>query len=197
MTKKKKDIGLFGGTFDPVHIGHLIIAEWLSEILEIESTYFIPTKIHPFRKRSNITDAKVRQEMLQVALKEYPAFKISDYEISRDSISYTIDTVKYFREKYPDREIYYFIGSDNLESFMEWKDPFDILDLCYLAVYQREKHDKPAELLNHPKVLHINSPLINISSSHIRKRVSKHMAFKSLVPPGIFEFINQHKLYLP
>jgi len=197
MTNKKKDIGLFGGTFDPVHIGHLIIAEWLSEILEIENTYFIPTKIHPFQKRSNITDAKLRLEMLKIALKEYPAFEISDYEISRDSISYTIDTVKYFREKYPDREIYYFIGSDNLESFMEWKDPFDILDLCYLAVYQREKHDKPAELLNHPKVLHLNSPLINISSSHIRKRVSKNMAFKSLVPQGIFEFINQQKLYLP
>jgi nicotinate-nucleotide adenylyltransferase len=196
MTKKKNGIGLFGGTFDPVHCGHLIIAEWLNEILEIETTYFIPTKIHPFQKRSNITDAELRLEMLKIALKDYHTFKISDFEITRDTVSYTIDTVKYFREKYPQKEIYYFIGSDNLASFMEWKDPFEILDICYLAVYQREKHDKPAELLNHPKVLHINSPLIDISSSHIRKRVSKKMAFRSLLPAGIFEFINQHKLYL-
>jgi nicotinic acid mononucleotide adenylyltransferase len=79
---------------------------------------------------------------------------------------------------------------------LEWKDPFDILDICYLAVYQREKHDKPAELTNHPKVLNMTSPLINISSSHIRKRVTQKMAFKSLVPCGVHEFIKQHKLYL-
>jgi len=195
MTQKTNGIGLFGGTFDPVHNGHLMIAEWLSEILEIETTYFIPTKIHPFQKRSNITDAKLRLEMLDIAIQDYPHFKISNYEISRHSISYTIDTIKHFREKFPDKEFYYFLGSDNLASFLEWKDPFDILDLCYLAVYQREKHDKSVELLNHPKVLNMTSPLINISSSHVRKRVTKNMAFKSLVPSGIFEFINKHKLY--
>lgn len=195
MTENKNGIGLFGGTFDPVHTGHLIIAEWLSEVLEIETTYFIPTKIHPFQKRTNITDAKLRQEMLKIALKDFPNFKISDFEVSRNNISYTIDTIKYFREEFPDKELYYFLGSDNLASFLEWKDPFDILDLCYVAVYQREKNDKPAELLNHPKVLNMTSPLINISSSHVRKRVSKDMAFKSLVPAGIFEFINKHKLY--
>ena len=82
MTKKTNGIGLFGGTFDPVHTGHMIIAEWLSEILEIEKTYFIPTKIHPFRKRSSITDAKLRTEMLQIALMDYPHVDISDFELS-------------------------------------------------------------------------------------------------------------------
>jgi nicotinate-nucleotide adenylyltransferase len=196
MTQKVNGIGLFGGTFDPIHIGHLIIAEWLSEILDIETTYFIPTKIHPFQKRTNITDAKLRLEMLKIALKDYPYFKINDFELSRDNISFTIDTIKYFHEKYPDKELYYFLGSDNLASFLEWKDPFEILEICYLAVYQREKHSKPVELLNHPKVLNMTSPLINISSSHVRKRVSKKMAFKSLLPAGIDEFISKHKLYL-
>ena len=91
------------GYFDPIHIGHLIIAEWLSEILDIETTYFIPTKIHPFQKRSNITDAELRLEMLEIALKDYPYFKISDFEFTSDNVSFTIETVKYFREKYHSR----------------------------------------------------------------------------------------------
>lgn len=196
MRQKTNSIGLFGGTFDPIHTGHLIIAEWLSDILEIETTHFIPTKIHPFQKRKNITDAKLRLEMLKIALKEYPYFKISDFELTRNNISFTIDTIRYFHEIYPDKKLYYFLGSDNLASFLEWKDPFEILKLCYLAVFQRENYDKPTELLNHPKVLNMTSPLINISSSHVRKRVRKKMAFKSLIPAGVFEFINQHKLYL-
>jgi nicotinate-nucleotide adenylyltransferase len=196
MTQKKNGIGLFGGTFDPVHIGHLIIAEWLSEILEIQKTCFIPTKIHPFLKRNDITDSKIRLKMLQIALNGYHAFEISDFELTKEGVSYTIDTIKHFREKFPDKELYYFLGSDNLASFLEWKDPFEILDICYLAVYQREKHDKPPELINHPKVLNMTSPIINISSSHVRKRVQKKMKFKSLVPGGVFDYITEQKLYL-
>lgn len=196
MTQKKNGIGLFGGTFDPIHNGHMIIAEWLSEILEIEKTYFIPTKIHPFRKRANITDSKLRIEMLQIALMDYPHFDISDFELSRNNISFTIDTIQYFKKQYPDKELFYFLGSDNLHSFLEWKNPFEILDMCYLVVYQRENYSGPDELLNHPKILNMTSPIINISSSHIRKRVSKKMAFKSLVPAGVFEFIAERKLYL-
>lgn len=196
MTQNTNGIGLFGGTFDPVHAGHLIIAEWLSEILEIETTYFIPTKIHPFGKRSDITGGHFRIKMLEIALRDYPHFQISDFELSKSGVSYSIETIQHFKDQYTDRELYYFMGSDNLESFLEWKDPFEILELCYLVVYQREKTDKPSALLNHPKVLSISSPLINISSSHIRNRVSKGMAYKSLVPTGVFEFIQENKLYL-
>lgn len=196
MTQNTNGIGLFGGTFDPVHTGHLIIAEWLSEILEIEKTYFIPTKIHPFGKRSDITDGQLRIKMLEIAIKDYPHFQISDFELSKSDVSYTIETVQHFKEQYAEKELYYFMGSDNLESFLKWKDPFEIMELCYLVVYQREKTDKPNALLNHPKVLNIASPLINISSSHIRNRISKGMAYKSLVPAGVFEFIQENKLYL-
>jgi nicotinate-nucleotide adenylyltransferase len=195
MMQNRKGIGLFGGTFDPVHIGHLIIAEWLSEVLEIVTTYFIPNKIHPFSKRKNITDSKLRMEMLQIAIRNYPQFAISDFELSQNNVSYTVETVRFFRQHFPDTDLYYFIGSDNLESFLEWKDPFEILEICYLVVYQRGNHNRPTELLNHPKVLDMTSPIIDISSSHIRKRVSKKMAFRSLVPEGIFEFITEKKLY--
>jgi len=195
MKKLNNGIGLFGGTFDPVHIGHLIVAEWLSEVLEIEKTIFIPTKIHPLKKRPGISNPETRLEMLSASLETYPDFEISTFELDRDSVSFSIDTINYFKNKYADKEIYYFIGKDNLDSFLQWKDPFEILELCYLVVYDRNTTKESSDLLSHPKVLSVESPLIEISSSHIRKRIAKQMPFRSLVPHQVFEYITSNKLY--
>ena len=195
MKKVNNGIGLFGGTFDPVHIGHLIVAEWLTEVLEIEKTYFIPTKIHPLKKRPVIAKAEARLEMLSRALETYPNFKVSTFELDRDSVSYSIETIKYFKNKYPQKEIYYFIGRDNLDNFLQWKGPFEILELCYLVVYDRGNNQETNDLISHLKVLSVESPLIEISSSHIRNRIAKKMAFKSLVPHQVFEYITHNKLY--
>lgn len=135
MIHSEKAIGLFGGTFDPVHIGHLIVAEWLSEVLKIKTTYFIPAKIHPFVSKSNISSSDNRIEMLSLALKEYPDFKISDVEIKRQEVSYTIDTIKFFKDEFPDSELYFYMGMDNLNTLEQWKDPNEILKMCYVVVY--------------------------------------------------------------
>lgn len=195
MKSKKNAIGLFGGTFDPVHLGHLIVAEWLAEVLEIETTYFIPAKIHPLNKRENITTTDHRLTMLQLALEDFPEFKVSDIEIKRQGVSFTVDTITYFKSKFPDKQLYFFMGMDNLESLDHWKDPLEILKMCYIAVYNRGIETKPNDWLDHPKIIHVDSPLIEISSSHIRHRIKKEMAFKSLVPHRVFEYINQKKLY--
>ncbi len=195
MKKVNSGIGLLGGTFDPVHNGHLIVAEWLNEILEIERTYFIPTKIHPLKKRAGISKAQNRLEMLSAALESYPNFEVSTFELDRELVSYSIDTIKYFKNKFPQKEIYYFIGKDNLNSFLQWKDPFKILELCYLVVYDRETATETNDLMGHHKVLTVESPLIEISSSHIRKRISKQMPFRSLVPHQVFEYITRNNLY--
>ncbi len=195
MKKVNSGIGIFGGTFDPVHNGHLIVAEWLNEILEIERTYFIPTKIHPLKKRAGISKAQNRLEMLSAALESYPNFEVSTFELDRELVSYSIDTIKYFKNKFPQKEIYYFIGKDNLNSFLQWKDPFKILELCYLVVYDRETATETNDLMGHHKVLTVESPLIEISSSHIRKRISKQMPFRSLVPHQVFEYITRNNLY--
>lgn len=196
MKPKPNGIGLFGGTFDPVHNGHLMIAEWLTEILEIETTYFIPIKIHPFDKRVDITEGYHRIKMLQEVLKEYPKFSISDFEIMNDKISYSIDTIHYYKEQFPDKGLYYFLGSDNMDSFLKWKEPMEILDMCHLVVYNRSQSSPENDLYNHPKVLTVSSPLIEISSSQVRRRISRQMPYKSLVPNAVFEYINQNKLYL-
>ncbi|MCB0283743.1 MAG: nicotinate (nicotinamide) nucleotide adenylyltransferase [Calditrichae bacterium] len=196
MIHSEKAIGLFGGTFDPVHIGHLIVAEWLSEVLKIKTTYFIPAKIHPFVSKSNISSSDNRIEMLSLALKEYPDFKISDVEIKRQEVSYTIDTIKFFKDEFPDSELYFYMGMDNLNTLEQWKDPNEILKMCYVVVYNRGIELKAKDWLEHPKVIHVDSPLIEISSSHIRHRIKKGMAYRSLVPNQVFEYINQKRLYL-
>jgi nicotinate-nucleotide adenylyltransferase len=188
-------IGLFGGTFDPVHIGHLIIAEWLTEVLEIETTYFIPTKIHPFDKRSDISPAKTRIKMLEIAIEGYQKFEISDYELNTNKVSYSVDTIHFFKEKYPGAPLFFFMGSDNLNSFLKWKNPFVILEMCHVVIYNRNPQPIENELYNHPKVISVPSPYIDISSSQIRKRIEKHMPFKSLVPHAVFEYISQNQVY--
>ncbi|NOG47205.1 MAG: nicotinate (nicotinamide) nucleotide adenylyltransferase [Calditrichaeota bacterium] len=195
MKKVNNSIGLFGGTFDPPHIGHMVVAEWLSEVLEIEKTFFIPTKIHPLKKRPEISTSTIRKEMITAVLQDYANFELSTFEIDRDTISYTIDTIKHFKTKYPQSEIFYLIGADNLDSFLQWKDPFQILELCYLVVYNRGTKNEKNDLIDHPKVLTIESPLIEISSSHVRKRIAKQMPFRSLVPHQVFQYITQNKLY--
>ena len=196
MKLKENGIGLFGGTFDPVHNGHLIIAEWLTEVLEIEKTFFVPAKIHPFEIKSDITEGFHRVNMLKDGLKEFSNFTVSEYEINKNTVSYSVETIQAFKKEYPDKPLYFFIGSDNLDNFLKWKDPMEILNLCHVVVYNRSQIEPENDLFNHPKVLSIISPIIEISSSLIRRRITRQMPYKSLVPKAVFEYINQNKLYL-
>lgn len=197
MKNPLKRIGLFGGTFDPVHIGHMVVAEWLTEILQIDTTFWIPAYGHPFDKRVDISNADKRLEMVQRAIDGYPKFQVSTFELDKKGVSYAIDTIAHFIKAYPDSEFYYFIGQDNLKDFLKWRDPLRILEKSYLAVFNRispietEKND----LEEHPKVLLVESPRIDISSSHIRRRIEKGMAWKSLVPERVYAYIKANNLY--
>ena len=195
MKSEGHSIGIFGGTFDPVHIGHLIVAEWLTEMLEIKTTFFVPAKIHPFFKRENISSAEDRLNMLQLAIQDYPLFQVNEIELKREGISYSVDTVAAFRDLYPSETLYFFMGMDNLNSFQEWKEPLELLKMCYVVVYNRGEKIEQNNWLEHPRVISVDSPLVEISSSHIRQRIKKGLAFKSLVPHHVFEYITQKKLY--
>ena len=184
---KSKKLGLFGG--------HLMVAEWLMYSLEISKVIFIPSKIHPFKENDDVIDSKHRLNMLRLALENYPEFEISEYELNKNSISYTINTIEYFKNEYPDYELYFFVGEDNVKDFFKWKNPLQILELAYLAVYRRGE-SFPEELYQHNKVLLIDSPLIEISSTHIRNRIKKQISFKSLVPSLVHKYITENKLYI-
>ncbi len=190
-------VGLFGGTFDPVHIGHLVVAEWLTEMLEIDTTFWIPAFHHPFEKRGDISAAAYRLAMVDKAIAPFPKFQLSTLEIDRQGVSYAIDTIIHFREKYPEADLYYFIGQDNLADFLKWRDPMKILENSYLAVFNRgsKNLNNTNDLEEHPKVLVVDSPRIEISSTHIRQRIQKGLAWQSLVPESVFRFISDHPMY--
>jgi len=187
-------IGLFGGTFDPVHLGHLVVAEWMTDTLELDKTIFIPNNIHPFKKRSDIADAKHRFEMTKRAIRKFSYFDIDDYELTKKGVSYTVDTVRHYKDNNPGTEIYYLMGADNLDDFVSWKQPHEILKLVNLVIYNRFGVDID-ETLDHERMIVMDSPFIDISSTHIRHRIRTGKSFRSLVPDDVHQYIVDHKLY--
>ncbi|MEJ2545250.1 MAG: nicotinate (nicotinamide) nucleotide adenylyltransferase [Calditrichaceae bacterium] len=188
---QKKRIGLFGGTFDPVHLGHTIVAEWMQSKLNLDEVHFIPNYIHPFAKREDILNSAHRLKMLELAVAGYPDFKICRFEIDRNEISYSIDTIRYFQKQFPDHSIYYLIGADNINEFDYWKEADEIFNLAKVVVHNRKSDD-----INIPDQFeYIESPLIEISSSQIRKHIKKGLPYHSFLHPDVYEYIEQHKLY--
>jgi len=188
-----KKIGLFGGTFDPLHIGHLIVAEWIWEALKLDKIIFIPNHIHPFHKRQDITPAAERLKMLQLAAKDFPQFSVDPVELERQGVSYTVDTVRYFKKQFPQAEIFLLIGADNWNDFHKWKEPQKIREMAELVVYNRRALDVSAS--EEKNTIFADSPFIDISSTQIRRRIRSGQAYRSLVPPAVYSYIREQHLY--
>ncbi|NOX88022.1 MAG: nicotinate (nicotinamide) nucleotide adenylyltransferase [Calditrichaeota bacterium] len=187
-------IGLFGGTFDPIHHGHLIVAEWLQHELQLKKVFFIPNYIHPFRKRSDIVQPEHRLKMTRLAIRNFDDFEVSDFEIRKGGVSYTIDTIEHFKERFPNARIYYFIGVDNLSEFHKWRRYRDILNEAQLVVYNRPEN-APTVDLPRDKIMFLKTPLIEISSTMIRERLKQNKPVKSLLPAPVYDYICEHGLY--
>ena len=193
-----KKIGLLGGTFDPVHNGHLIISEYLREELSLDEIWFIPARIHALKKNQNISPAQIRLEMLQLAIADNPCFKINDIELQKDSVSYTVDTLRALEEKYRNLEpdFYFLIGMDNVNDLPRWKNPEEILSRCQMVAFGRPgfKPDESAErYLSSIQFIHV--PLLEISSTLIRNRVKNGFSIRYLVPDPVLRYIQENKLY--
>jgi nicotinate-nucleotide adenylyltransferase len=132
--------------------------------------------------------------MTQIAIEEFPQFDIDSFEINKTGVSYTIDTINYFKDKFPTAEIFYLMGADNLDDFTSWKQPHEILKLVNLVIYNRFGV-KIDETFEHDRMIIIDSPFIDISSTHVRHRVRSGKSFRSLVPRGVYQYIKDHKLY--
>lgn len=191
-----KRIGLFGGTFDPVHLGHIQVAEWVRSNLKLDQIFFIPIYIHPFQKRQDITNADARLKMLELAIKEYPEFSLCDYEIKKKGVSYSIDTIRYFKKIYTKSTLFYLIGSDNLQDFFQWKDPESIFNLATVIVYDRVDSAVSKSINIDPRFQFVQCPLIEISSSLIREKIKKKQLFRFLLHPDVHDYIVSQKLYL-
>ncbi|MBA66032.1 MAG: nicotinic acid mononucleotide adenylyltransferase [Candidatus Marinimicrobia bacterium] len=189
-------ICLFGGTFDPPHIGHLLIAQTVCEAENFDKILFVPANKPPHK--NTITKVDHRLAMLNLAVKENPNFEISDVEIQRGGLSYTIDTLKEVRNNIinDEDELFYLIGSDSLLEFKNWKKPREILKESQVVVAIRpgfRPSDIPAWILH--KIRFANIPRFEISSSNIRERWIENKTIRYLVTLPVWEYINKHRLY--
>ena len=185
-------IGILGGSFDPIHMGHLILGENVRDSLKLDKVIFIPTGINPFKGNRNTTSPTQRLEMIKLAIESNPHFTISTIEIEREGISYTIDTIKSLKERYKEDDLYFIIGSDIIFQIEKWKDIQQLFKLCKFALVNRpgkelkEIDNKVEELSLKYNIFfeRISSPFIDISSTDIRNRVRKKQSIKYLVPQG-------------
>lgn len=182
-------VGLFFGSFNPIHTGHMIIANVIYESTELDRVWFIVSPHNPFKKSNNLLSEFDRLDMVREAIHDDYQFHASNIEFSMPKPSYTIDTLTYLSEKHPDYEFQLIIGEDNLASFPKWKNADQILERYKLLVYPRP-HSKPSELSDHPSVTKIDAPEIDISATLIRDMVQSGRSIKYLVPEGVRELID-------
>lgn len=199
-------IGIIGGTFNPIHFAHLIIAETFYYQLKLDKCFFVPAYISPFKK--NATDELISTEhilnMLKSVFADNPKFEIDTFEINKTEISYTIHTIEYFSNKFEGENLYLLIGDDQASQFQKWKDWEKIIELTQLCVARRKINITKKEIDEINKTLSNNSktiiwlenPLLEISSETIRYRIKNNIPIKYLVPKEIERYIYQNNLYL-
>ncbi|MBN2090059.1 nicotinate-nucleotide adenylyltransferase [candidate division KSB1 bacterium] len=191
-------LGIYGGTFDPIHTGHLILAESVRSQLKLDKILFIPAAIPPHKTESKITSPEIRYEMLQLAVADNPYFQVSSLEIQRTGVSYTINTIKTIHEQMQlqREELYFILGADNILGFPTWHKPDEILELCHIVVLPRPEIDlKNIHPMLQNKIIIVKTPIIEISSSVIRQLSKQGRSIRYLVPESIFQYLQRNQLY--
>jgi nicotinate-nucleotide adenylyltransferase len=189
-------LGVFGGTFDPVHHGHLIVAEYVRERVGLDRILFIPTMISPHKQEATVTSPVHRLAMLREGIKSNPFFQVSDMEVERGGVSFTVDTLRVMGKENARDEFFLLIGADNLMEFRSWKDPGEIVKRAKLVVMNRPGFaGAPADPLLPKDIIQCPVPSIDISATEIRRRVKKGLTISYLVPPSVSRYIGRHRLY--
>lgn len=187
-------VGILGGSFNPIHIGHLILANWVLEEFSLDKIIFIPCYIQPLKSCLDFAQPDDRLEMIKLAIFNNPKFDVSDFEIKRKRKSYTIDTLRYFKKIF--ENLYFIIGADNLKEFHRWKEPDEILKIAKLIVVNRGGYQiRIPKKLRNIEIYHCKIPAIEISSTNIRERLRKNFSIKYLVPETVEKYIQTKQLY--
>lgn len=190
------NIGLFSGSFDPIHIGHVALANYIVEFSDVDEIWFLVSPQNPLKKDKKISDENVRYEMTKIAVHKHPRLKASNFEFSLPKPSYTIDTLEALSKKYPKYKFSLIIGADNWEVFESWKNPEKIIDNYNLKIYPRlgyEVKQIPENIRNKIDVL--DSPVFDISSTFIRESIAAGKNVRFFLPCGIYEYILENNLY--
>ena len=193
MANNKK-IGLYFGTFNPIHIGHLIIANHMVNYTDLDEVWFVVSPLNPFKKKKTLLDNYARLELVYRAIKDYDRLRVSDIEFGLPRPSYTINTLVYITEKYPNKDFSLIMGGDNLNSFHKWKNYELILQNHELYVYPRLLSAK-SSLDNHEKINLVDAPIMQISSSFIRNAIKDQIDVRAMLPENVWEYINEMNYY--
>lgn len=189
------NIGLFFGSFNPIHIGHLIIANYIIENSSLDKIWFVISPQNPFKEKKTLLGDHHRLEMVNLAIQKYPKFQASNVEFNLPKPSYTIDTLVVLKEKYPDHNFVLLMGQDNLLSFHKWKNYEQIIKYYKLLIYPRITKESQKPILYHPNIEKVSAPIIEISSTMIRKMIKENKNVYPMLSPEVFNYIDGSNLY--
>ena len=191
-----KKVGLYFGTFNPIHVGHLIIANHLAEFTNLDEVWFVVTPHNPFKKKSTLLADHHRYQMVEIAIEDFPKLKASKIEFGLPQPNYTVNTLAHLNEQYPDFQFNLIMGEDNLQSFTKWKNYEVILDNNHIYVYPRVYEKKRvSDLIHHPKIHVIDAPVVEISSTFIRKNIKENKNIKPLLSDKVWEYLDEMNFY--
>lgn len=196
-------IGILGGTFDPPHIGHLILAEYTMEALSLDRVLFVPVGDHPFKADRTRNGVHPRVEMLRLALKDNEHFDVSTVDVDRPGPHYSADTVQIIQQQYPNTQLHFVMGADNMRSLPSWTRVEDFYRSCRLAVMKRAGETITATMHDHllpglgEKIDLIDPPLLSVwlSSTSVVERIQQGRSVRYLVPDAVLAYIQQHHIY--
>lgn len=191
-----KKVGLFFGSFNPIHIGHLILANYILENTDMSELWFIVSPQNPFKEKKSLLNEYHRFDMVQLAIKNYPKMKASNIEFSLPQPSYTVDTLTYLKEQYPEHAFSLIMGEDNLKSLPKWKNFETLINNYQIIVYPRLSSD---EILipdwNQENIHKIAAPIVELSATEIRAMIKANKNIRPMVPPEVFDFLDGSNFY--
>jgi len=187
-------VGLFFGSFNPIHVGHMVLANYFLEYTDIDTLWFVVSPQNPLKEKKTLLDERHRLQLVKVAIGDNIKMKASDIEFKLPQPSYTINTLTYLKEKYPAYHFVLIMGADNLENFHKWKNHEQILKQYEVYVYPR-KETVASHFLQHPKVKPVNAPLVEISSTFIRAAIKEKKDVRYFLPANVWEYIQEMHFY--
>lgn len=190
----KKQVGLFFGSFNPIHLGHLIIANYMVNYTSLDEVWMVISPQNPFKDKKSLANMYDRLEMVNLAIEGHDKLRACDIEFNLPQPSYTIDTLVYLVERYPTKEFTLIMGEDNLASLSKWKNAEIILRDYKVIVYPRHGYDG-GSLKDHPSVTLTSSPIMELSSSFLRKAIKQKKDVRFYTPDKVLEFIDKKGLY--
>lgn len=194
--KAKKHVGLYFGTFNPIHVGHLTIANHFAEFTDLDEVWLVVTPHNPLKKKSSLLDDFHRLSMVRIAVEDYPNLKASNIEFDLPQPNYTVNTLAHLEDAHPDCDFSLIMGTDNLKNFHKWKNFEVILDRYFIYVYPRiTPSEEKNRFEGHPRIRMVRAPIMELSSTFIRKGIEKGKNIRPMLPESVWRYLDEMNFY--